>query len=101
MYSDQKDNCINRSFKTNKFYMFLVLLLILTMYYTKDLTFSWGLSSTIVFSIAGMFICVLWWSNMDSYNMLTKVKFGNVIEELEKQLPAKPFQMEFEAIKDF
>lgn len=100
LYTEQKERFVDRSFHTNKFYLLLVLALILTMFLTKDFSFAYGLSSTLIFSAAGMAICVLWWINMDSYNFLIKVKLGKVIEEIEKNLPTKPYTQEFVAIKD-
>lgn len=100
IYSEQKEKFVDRSFCTNKFYLFLVLGLILTMFLTKDYTFIFGLNSTLIFSAAGLAICVLWWINVDSYNFLIKVKLSNVLEEIEKQLPVKPYTAEITAIKD-
>lgn len=100
LYTEQKERFVDRSFHTNKFYLLLVLVLILTMFLTKDFSFAYGLSSTLIFSAAGMAICILWWINMDSYNFLIKVKLGKVIEEIEKNLPTKPYTQEFVAIKD-
>lgn len=101
LYTEQKEKFVDRSFTTNKFYLFLVLVLILTMYLTKDYSFIYRLTSTLVFSVAGMAISILWWMNVDAYNFLIKVKLSKVIEEIEKQLPAKPYTQEFIAIKDF
>lgn len=101
LYTEQKEKFVDRSFTTNKFYLFIVLALILTMYLTKDYSFIYGLSSTLVFSGAGMAICFLWWINVDSYNFLIKVKLSKVIEEIEKKLPIQPYTEEFLAIKDF
>jgi hypothetical protein len=101
MYTEQKENFIARSFQTNKFYLLLILIIILTMYLTKDLSFVYNLSSIIVFSATGAAICILWWINVDSYNFLIKVKLSKVIEEIEKKLPVQPYTQEFVAIKDF
>lgn len=101
LYAEQKEKFVDRSFCTNKFYLLLILILILTMYLTKDCSFIYGLSSTLIFSAAGMTICVLWWMNVDSYNLLIKVKLAKVLEEIEKQLPIQPYAQEFTAIKDF
>lgn len=101
LYSQQKEEFINRSFATNKFYLFLILGLILTMFLTKDYSFVYGLSSSLIFSGAGMAICALWWINVDAYNFLIKVKLSKVLEEIEKQLPVQPYTLEFSAIKDF
>ena len=37
----------------------------------------------------GICICVLWWMNVDSYNTLIKIKYANVIEEIEKKLESR------------
>jgi len=100
LYSEQKEEFINRSFMTNKFYLFLILALLVTMFLTKGLTFVYGMTSSMIFSGAGMAICTLWWINVDSYNFLIKIKFSKVLDEIEKQLPVKPYTDEFEAIKD-
>lgn len=101
LYSEQKEQFINRSFCTNKFYLVLLLGLILTMFLTKEYSFIYGISSTLIFSVAGMAICVLWWINVDSYNFLIKVKLSKVLEEIEKKLPIQPYSEEFAAITDF
>jgi len=100
LYTEQKERFVDRSFHTNKFYLLLILALVLTMFLTKDFTFVFGLSSTLIFSVAGIAICVLWWVNVDSYNFLIKVKLSKVIEEIEKKLPVQPYTEEFVAIKD-
>lgn len=100
LYTDQKEKFVERSFQTNKFYLIMVLTLVLVMYLTKGFSFAFGITSTMVYSIAGIAICVLWWINMDAYNFLIKVKLGKVIEEIEKHLPVKPYTDEFIAIKD-
>lgn len=100
LYTEQKEQFANRSFYTNKFYLTLIILLILIMFLTKDYSFAYGLSSTLVFSIAGMALCMLWWINVDSYNFILKVKLSKVIEEIEKKLPFQPYTQEFLAIKE-
>ncbi len=100
IYSEQKEKFVDRSFCTNKFYLILILGLILTMYLVKDYSFIFGLSSTLVFSAAGLAVCILWWINVDSYNFLIKVKLSNVLEQIEKQFPVKPYTEEITAIND-
>jgi len=70
------------------------------MFLTRSFSFAYGLTSVLIFSIAGMAICILWWINMDSYNFLIKVKLSKVIEDIETHLPTKPYTQEFMAIKD-
>lgn len=99
-YAELKDKFVDRSFVTNKFYLVLILLLIVVMYLMRDFTFAYGLTSTVTFAAAGMAICVLWWINVDSYNFLIKVKLSKVLEELENRLPAQPYKMEISSIND-
>lgn len=101
MYSEQKEKFVDRSFHTNKFYLLLILALIVTMCFTKDYSFVYGLSATFILSVAGLAICVLWWINVDSYNLLIKIKLSKVLQEIEKRLPAQPYTQEFLAIRDF
>ncbi|MFA7659398.1 MAG: hypothetical protein WCY19_08185 [Candidatus Gastranaerophilaceae bacterium] len=100
VYTEQKEKFVDRSFATNKFYLFLVLGLVLTMFLTREFSFVFGLSSILIFSTVGIAICVFWWINIDSYNFLIKVKLAKVIEEIEKKLPVQPYTQEFLAIKD-
>ena len=39
--------------------------------------------------------------NVDSYNTLIKIKFANVLEEIEEKLPVKPFTEEYKGIEEF
>lgn len=100
LYSEHKEKFVDRSFHTNKFYLILVLTLALVMFLTKDYALAFGLSSTFIFSVAGVAVCFMWWMNVDAYNLLIKVKLSKVLEEIEKQLPVKPYTEEFLAIKD-
>lgn len=100
IYTEQKEKFVDRSFVTNKFYLTLILVLILTMFLTKDFSFVYGLSSTLIFSVAGMVICFLWWINVDSYNFLIKIKLAKIIESMEEKLPVKPYTQEFDEIMD-
>lgn len=75
--------------------------LIFAMIYTGNVVFMERLSATLVFSLIGVAICALWWMNVDSYNILIKIKFANVIEAIEEKLPVKPFTDEFKGIQEF
>lgn len=101
LYAEQKDNFIKRSFAVNRFYMCLVIILLLLINLTKNVVFVYSLSLPFLFSVIGLGICVLWWLNMDSYNLLIRVKFSKVLEEIEKQLPVQPFTLEHEGIKEY
>ena len=101
MYSEQKENFIDRNFKTNRFYMASIFVLIIALIYTGNVIFLNKISATLVFSLMGTAVCTLWWMNVDSYNTLIKVKFANVLERIEEKLPVKPFTDEYKGIEDF
>lgn len=101
LYTEQKDNFIDRNFRTNKFYMVSFVALIFAMIFTGNIVFMSKLSATLVFSLIGISVCALWWMNVDSYNTLIKIKFQNVIEVLEEKLPVKPYTDEYKGIEEF
>ena len=101
MYSEQKENFIDRNFNTNRFYMASIFVLIIALIYTGNVIFLNKISATLVFSLMGTAVCTLWWMNVDSYNTLIKVKFANVLEKIEEKLPVKPFTDEYKGIDDF
>ena len=85
MYSEQKENFIDRNFKTNRFYMASILVLIVALIYTGNVVFLTKISATLVFALMGTAVSILWWMNVDSYNTLIKVKYANVLEKIEEQ----------------
>ena len=101
LYAEQKENFIDRNFRTNRFYMISFVAIIFAMIYTGSIVFMSILSATLIFSLIGISVCVLWWMNVDSYNTLIKIKFANVIEVLEEKLPVKPFTDEYKGIEEF
>ena len=101
MYAEQKENFIDRNFRTNRFYMISFVAVILMMIYTNNIVFMEKISATLLFSLIGVSVCALWWMNVDSYNMLIKIKFANVLEVIEEKLPVKPFTDEYKGIEEF
>ena len=101
LYTGQKDRFIDRNFATNRFYMISFIVVIFATIYTGNVVFMQKLSATLLFSFIGICVCSLWWMNVDSYNTLIKIKFANVIERIEEQLPVKPFTDEYKGIQDF
>ena len=101
MYTDQKENFIDRNFRTNKFYMIAVVGLIFAMIYTSKIMFLNHISATLVFAFLGVAVSSLWWMNVDSYNTLIKVKYADVIEKIEEKLPVHPFTDEYQGIEEF
>ena len=100
-YCEQKENFIDRNFRTNKFYMTAVVVLIFAMIYTGNVVFLNKISATLVFALFGISVSALWWMNVDSYNTLIKIKYANVIEKIEEKFPVKPFTDEYKGIEEF
>ena len=101
LYAEQKENFIDRNFRTNRFYMVSFVAIIFAMIFTGNVVFMSKISATLLFSLIGISVCALWWMNVDSYNTLIKIKFANVLEVLEEKLPVKPFTDEFKGIEEF
>lgn len=101
MYAKQKENFIDRNFRTNKFYMIATFFILVAMIFTGNIVFIEKISATLVFGIMGIMICALWWMNVDTYNTLIKIKYANVIERIEANFPVKPFTEEFAVVKEY
>ncbi len=100
-YCEQKENFIDRNFKTNRFYMVSVFVLIVALIYTGNIVFLNKISATLVFALLGVSVSALWWMNVDSYNTLIKIKYANVIEKIEEKFPVKPFTDEYQGIDEY
>ena len=101
LYSEQKEAFINRNFATNRFYLISFVALILLTVYTGNVVFMHLLPASLLISAIGALVCVLWWMNIDAYNLLIKIKYKNVIEEMEAKLPIKPYTQESIALKEY
>ena len=101
MYAEQKENFIDRNFRTNRFYMTSVVVILFAMIYTGNVIFLNHITATLVFAVLGISLSALWWMNVDSYNILIKIKFASVLEKLEERLPEKPFTEEYKGIEEF
>ena len=101
LYAEQKENFIDRNFRTNRFYMISFVAIIFAMIFTGNVIFMEKLTATLLFSIIGISVCVLWWMNVDAYNTLIKIKYASVIEKIEEKLPIKPFTDEYKGIEEF
>ncbi len=101
LYSEQKEEFISRSFMINRFYLCLAIILLVVFELTRMSAFAYGVPLSALIAVIGMFSTMLWWANMDAYNMLIKVKFQKVLEQIEKQLPVQPYGDEYRGIKEF
>ncbi len=98
LYSEQKENFTSRNFVTNRFYLVSFVALILLTIYTGGIVFIKLIPASLLFSAIGGLVCILWWMNIDSYNLLIKVKYQKVLEEMENYLPIKSYTLERDAI---
>ena len=101
MYTEQKENFIDRNFKTNRFYMLAIIGLIFALIYTHNILFLNKLTATLIFAFFGIAVSSLWWMNVDSYNTLIKIKYADVIEKIEEKLPIHPYTDEYKSIEEF
>ena len=53
---------------------------------------------SIALSIVGIFVCITWLRSIESYKILSSVKY-HIINEIEVQLPLAPFAYEWEKLK--
>ena len=100
-YCEQKENFIDRNFRTNKFYMAAIFVILISLIYTGNIVFLNKISATLVFFFFFVSISALWWMNVDSYNTLIKIKYANVIEKIEERFPVKPFTDEYQGIDEY
>lgn len=101
LYVQLKDKFTDRSFATNKFFLVLIIIIFSLLVALHDDKFYYFLSSRSILSVIGMAICVLWWSNIDTYGVLLGVKIRGVIQEMEKHLPFECHLMEKNALDDY
>ena len=91
-----KDAFTDRFFVLNRYYLTIVLVLaVLGMYFVVDKNF---MVSAII-AVTGCIVSILWWLNQDAYNIQIKVKYVEILEKLEENLPFKPLKTEYEAIQ--
>lgn len=93
IYSDAKEKFIERQFATNRFYLVLNIITLVALYILSTLTPQY--TPVIILSIIGFAMTMMWWMNIDSYQMLIKVKYAKVLEYLETKLPEQPYHKEF------
>lgn len=93
VFSEAKENFIDRHFTTNRFYFVFEFTLLLVAYILY--VYTSAKVPIIVSSVFGMAVSILWWLNIDSYQLLIKVKYSKVLEYLETKLPEQPYHIEY------
>ena len=100
-----KENFVNRSFATNKFYIVALTICLFIIAGLKEyarmintLANTSGSFTFMAVALAGMIFSILLWANQDAYAYLIKLKFRNVIDKMEEQFCFQPCIKEREAI---
>ena len=97
-YNFAKEEFINRTFATNRYYLAVTIVLLLVALIIYTFTPSFVVMS--VLGGVGIVTSTLWLLNVDSYQTLIKVKYSRVLERIEDRLPAKPCQDEYMATQE-
>ena len=95
IYSDAKDRFIDRQFSNNKFYLVLNIAILIITYVLSGL-FPQKEMLIITMSFIGISLTLMWWMNIDSYQLLIKIKYAKVLEHLETKLPEQPYHKEYQ-----
>ena len=98
IYSDAKERFIDRQFSTNRFYLVFNIVILIAAYFLNS--FMPKDFPVIILCIIGIAATLMWWMNIDSYQMLIKVKYSKVLEYLETKLPEQPYHKEFVDYKE-
>ena len=97
MYVESADKVSERRGQTNAFYISVLtaLLVILSLIVEKNV---FSEQSNLVFltiGLLGVFLCLIWWFNIQSYKQLNSAKF-KVIHDIEAHLPYACFDKEWD-----
>lgn len=97
IYNEAKERFIDRAFMINRFFILLVGVLFLVLLATKTF-FSLGYGFSVASEILGIALCIMWFSNQDSYSAIIKIKYNKVLENMESMLPFSPIKNEYEEL---
>jgi len=96
LYVEMADRISQRRVETNKYFISIItaILAFITIILQTKLLVEHIHIVLISFSILGIFLCLIWFINIQSYKQLNSAKF-KVIHQLEKHLPFKCFEEEW------
>lgn len=97
-FMETKENFVNRSFATNKFYIIAIAICLVLAAIAKDNLNIFGPLTFIAITLSGFAFSLLLFANQDAYAYLLKVKFSAVIDKMEESFPFKPCIEEKNAI---
>lgn len=93
-----KENFVNRSFATNKFYIIAIAICFIVLGALKEYFGADGSLTVVAVALAGAAFSLLLWSNQDAYSYLLRIKFSAVIDKMEENFCFKPCVEEKNAI---
>lgn len=100
-YNSSMEKFKRNNFTANRFYIVLLAVILLIILTAKQIFGAGSLLFTFIFSFFGLCISVMWLIVQDNYSQLIKIKLGKVLEEIEKELPVKPYTIEHAAISEY
>lgn len=100
-YNNSMEKFKAHNFASNRFYIIILMVVLFIILLAKQIFISGSLLFTFAFSFFGMCTSIMWVITQDSYSHLISIKTGKVLEEIEKDLPVKPYTLEHEEIKKY
>jgi len=100
-YNKSLEKFKKHNFASNRFYITLLMFVLLIILIAKQVFISGSLPFTFTFSLFGFCASIMWVITQDSYEHLVSIKLNKVLEEIEKDLPVKPYTLEHAEIDKY
>lgn len=100
-YNRAIENFKALNFTTNRFYICVLAIIMFVILTSKQVFSAGSLIFTFIFSFFGLCLAIMWVITQDTYSNMIKIKYGEVMEVIEKELPVKPYTMEYEAVCEY
>lgn len=100
-YNQSMEKFKQHNFTANRYYIVILAAILLIILYSNQVFGASSLIFSFIFSFFGLCISIMWLINQDNYTQLIKIKLAKVLEEMEKELPLKPYTIEHEAIREY
>jgi len=100
-YNQSMEKFKAHNFATNRFYAIILMIILLIILLAKQIFIAGSLLITFGFSFFGLCMSVIWVISQDTYANLISIKIGKVLEEMEKEMPVKPYTLEHKEIIKF
>lgn len=99
IYSEAKEHYIDRAFLINRFYIVVVGIFFVLMLTIKAIRPEAYMALAGI-EFFGMMLCFMWFSNQDAYSSIVKIKYSDVLEKMEQDLPKSPHRDEYVALQE-